>query len=753
MEKDNTKQLQIIAKMLNPDRFITADDISAIRDAVFTLLSNFKKGNEELNADTKKEVEDILKVVSIRQKELYEDIKDGKKELIALHKEQIDEIAYLAEEIKNMAPKPGEKGKDADEEKIVGRIYAMIEANKNQTDVESDDVEITGEQVIDMINGLDYTSENLIDIKRIKGWEKFFDNKNSNKAKGFQPTVLTNAMDLDTSARANGYAIVWDSTTGMHKYAASAGSPGGSDTQIQFNDGGVFAGDSGLTFNKTTKKLDLGGDVQLNAGGYIYGDTTSQYLRLNSTLGVFLAYATNSVRIGSSRLQLWANNAEKVSLTATGLGFLTTSPTHTLTLGSTSTGISLYNTADQTTNYERGLLYWNSNALTITTQKAGSGTSRTLVLGSALGNTLTLHITPTSGQFLFAAASTATVSAIHSSFTGTINATSGTQYGISLTPTINQSSTAGYTALLVNPTETTTGSGSKLLADFQVGGVSKLTISNGGVIVTSSGDIRSSTAVYLQATSSSIYLRPTSQSQNNALRISAGTNGTKLDLYSSAAANSGVENIYYNGVGILQSDADFRLTTAGTNTASIVTVGGTQALTGKKLTLAAGTATAGTAPLKFTSGVNLTTAEAGAMEYDGTWAYFTLAGTTRRTFVFADTIQTITNKRNQPRVYTATNNASLTPEIDTYDVFHLTAMSANTTINNKSTSTPSDGEQMRFRFLDNGTSRTLSWGTDYVAKAGVALPTATTIGKNLIVLYEWNANLSKWNCLASGLEV
>ena len=40
------------------------------------------------------------------------------------------------------------------------------------------------------------------------------------------------------------------------------------------------------------------------------------------------------------------------------------------------------------------------------------------------------------------------------------------------------------------------------------------------------------------------------------------------------------------------------------------------------LHLNAGTATASTAPLKFTSGTNLTTAEAGAMEYDGTQLYF-----------------------------------------------------------------------------------------------------------------------------------
>lgn len=42
-----------------------------------------------------------------------------------------------------------------------------------------------------------------------------------------------------------------------------------------------------------------------------------------------------------------------------------------------------------------------------------------------------------------------------------------------------------------------------------------------------------------------------------------------------------------------------------------------------KFILGAGTATAGTAPLKFTSGTNLTTAEAGAIEYNGTAMFST----------------------------------------------------------------------------------------------------------------------------------
>lgn len=50
-----------------------------------------------------------------------------------------------------------------------------------------------------------------------------------------------------------------------------------------------------------------------------------------------------------------------------------------------------------------------------------------------------------------------------------------------------------------------------------------------------------------------------------------------------------------------------------------------------KLHLTAGSATAGTAPLKLTAGTNLTTPEAGALEFDGTSLYFTDSTNTRRT--------------------------------------------------------------------------------------------------------------------------
>ncbi len=58
-------------------------------------------------------------------------------------------------------------------------------------------------------------------------------------------------------------------------------------------------------------------------------------------------------------------------------------------------------------------------------------------------------------------------------------------------------------------------------------------------------------------------------------------------------------------------------------------------LTGVRPTLPAGTATAGTAPLKFTTGVNLTSAEAGAVEYNGTVLTYTDSVPTRNTLAVA----------------------------------------------------------------------------------------------------------------------
>jgi len=220
------KEIKMLMKMLGGDRVLSQDDLQTILNGFFTMLSTFKKDTVTLNEDTKKEVGDILRLIEIKQKEFFEDIKDGKKEMIALHKEQSEELAYLIEEVKAMEPKQGRPGADADEGKIIRAVLEKLAEEKTETVVEHTQEKITGEELIDMINDLSYETENLIDVRRIKGWN----NLTKNNSKAFSPTVIGNAMDLDTSERADGYAVVWDETNGRFKFAASGGGGGGSGT-------------------------------------------------------------------------------------------------------------------------------------------------------------------------------------------------------------------------------------------------------------------------------------------------------------------------------------------------------------------------------------------------------------------------------------------------------------------------------------------------------------------------------------------
>lgn len=103
------------------------------------------------------------------------------------------------------------------------------------------------------------------------------------------------------------------------------------------------------------------------------------------------------------------------------------------------------------------------------------------------------------------------------------------------------------------------------------------------------------------------------------------------------------------------------------------------------LTLKAGTATASTAPLKFTSGTILTAAEAGVIEYDGTAFYADIATSTRTTIVAQQSLvlntanSTLANQTAAQKIFNNTTNGAVTLPVGTYffECFYsLSSMSA-----------------------------------------------------------------------------
>jgi len=125
----------------------------------------------------------------------------------------------------------------------------------------------------------------------------------------------------------------------------------------------------------------------------------------------------------------------------------------------------------------------------------------------------------------------------------------------------------------------------------------------------------------------------------------------------------------------------------------------------------------------------------------------TLAGASIATYAG---IETLTNKRIDPRVTSAASASTLTPSIATADVYAYTALAANLAIN-APTGTPVDGDKLIFRILDNGTARNLTWDATYTV-IGVTLPTTTTANKTTYVGCIYNAygasGTGRWDVIA-----
>lgn len=279
------------------------------------------------------------------------------------------------------------------------------------------------------------------------------------------------------------------STTGALTVAGGLGVAGGvftgttlsvGTTQVgrAFNLSAASAPAIGV-FLSSTERLTIG--VASSTNQFFTGAVTGDaIIRTTDTKALLLGITSGKLGIAIDGTNAYV-----------GLG--TVSPTHTLTLPSTSTGIALYNTADQTTNYERLEAIWSGSTAIIRTVQGGSGSIRTLqLLSGSRGFTIRGASSPIIEAISGNTTLTSGILAITSGGVN-LNGTSATQIGVSISPTVTQSSTAGYTMLLVNPTESTTGSGTKLLADFQVGGASKFKIDNAGKVTSTATAINIAT--------------------------------------------------------------------------------------------------------------------------------------------------------------------------------------------------------------------------------------------------------------------
>ena len=107
----------------------------------------------------------------------------------------------------------------------------------------------------------------------------------------------------------------------------------------------------------------------------------------------------------------------------------------------------------------------------------------------------------------------------------------------------------------------------------------------------------------------------------------------------------------------------------------------------------------------------------------------------------------ITPASTSPRVTPISSSSTPTPNASTTDFYDVTALAVGATFG-APTGSPSDGQKLEIRILDNGVAQTLAFNSAYNAGADLPLPTTTVAGKIMYLGFQYRTAQSKWDFVA-----
>lgn len=143
--------------------------------------------------------------------------------------------------------------------------------------------------------------------------------------------IGSGALTIGGSAGTSGQVLTSGGANALPTWTtpSSGGTPGGSDTYIQFNDGGSFGGDAGFTYNKTTNVFSTNNGAYRPTGTISFSDAGAGSVYRSSSDGLVFRAVTGSGydllmydAVGNAVFGLEAGTSKLGSSTQIGAGLL-----------------------------------------------------------------------------------------------------------------------------------------------------------------------------------------------------------------------------------------------------------------------------------------------------------------------------------------------------------------------------------------------------------------------------------------------
>lgn len=224
---ENQQALQQLLKVFDTRRIVSPEEVQTVLTGIISLLARFKRENEQLNAETKDRVDELLAKVQEQQARLQmmmtDSMSKSKTDVMdmanAVCKDCMDSMEKMKQEVMDMMPMDG---KDANPADVVPLVLEQIKLPENKP--------FTGEDIVSNINDLPTDDDDLkIDAKHIKNLPK--ENAktiiaHSRNLEWFDESTLVISNPTQIKFQGAGVQVSQEATTG----ALIVTVPGGSGT-------------------------------------------------------------------------------------------------------------------------------------------------------------------------------------------------------------------------------------------------------------------------------------------------------------------------------------------------------------------------------------------------------------------------------------------------------------------------------------------------------------------------------------------